>query len=70
MKLSVAVLSLFLAASTAMPAPTIQIRQEVQADNALGLLANPKVLMKTLKDSVHIADNKPATPEGPTTAGK
>ncbi|KAF7620492.1 hypothetical protein F9C07_2231338 [Aspergillus flavus] len=70
MKLSVAVLSLFLAASMAMPAPSNQIRQNVQADNALGLLANPAGLMKTLKNSVHFADNKPATPEGPTTAGK
>ncbi|KAE8417354.1 hypothetical protein BDV36DRAFT_296234 [Aspergillus pseudocaelatus] len=70
MKLSVTVLSLFLAASMAMPAPSNQIRDGFEADSEHGLLSNIPGLLKTAKDSVHIANSTPAAPEGPTTAGK
>ncbi|OGM39751.1 hypothetical protein ABOM_011877 [Aspergillus bombycis] len=74
MKLSVTVVSLFLVASMAMPAPTQpnQIQRRIEANN-LGDLLNKDGLAgvaKTLQESVHVGSVEKGTTEGPSTAGQ
>ncbi|KAE8400746.1 hypothetical protein BDV37DRAFT_286365 [Aspergillus pseudonomiae] len=73
MKVSVAVLSLFLAASMAMPAPTqpnqIQPRLEFNNLNDLASQEGLTSVVTTLQKSVHIGGTESNTPGGPSTGG-